>query len=207
MSAMSKSPTRLVDEGVTILRQYLVDHRTDHLKQLAEIVVQLRGEHTLEDGRKDWGGRSPAYRQSMADLYTRARVPEEKLDTVQAALRYHVGNLLRDQAAGDELEAVGLSPVAPKTRLTTRRKAIQAQAAQAAPPQDVARLAVMAQALVEHIAEDAIATLAPERAVAARIALEAVSTRAAQLLVRLSDAASDTPRRAGGRHRLAGARV
>src|SRR4051794_5299906 len=109
--AMSTTPAQLVDEGVKVLRRYLTDHRTDHLKQLAEIVIQLRSAHTLEDGRTDWSGRSPAYRQSMADIYTRARVPPEKLDTVQAALRYHVGNLLRDRAKDEELGAVGLSPV------------------------------------------------------------------------------------------------
>ena len=198
---MVNTPERLVDEGVQLLTAYLADHRTDHLKALAEVVVRLRGEHTLEDGRKDWGGRSPAYRQSMADLYTRARVPHEKLDTVQAALRYHVGNLLREQASGEELEAVGLSSVAPKKRLATARQAIQAQRKQSARPQDVARLAAYAQALVELIDADAVPGLSPERAVAARLALEAVQSRAAQLLVRLADAAPrSTPGAGSGRH-------
>ncbi len=198
---MSNIPNRLVDDGVKVLRRYLESHRTEDLKQLARIVVQLRGEHTLEDGRKDWSGRSPAYRQSMADLYTRARVPKEDLDTLQAALRYHVGNLLRERANGEELAAVGLSTVAPKKRLATARQAIQAQRRESAPRQDVARLAAHAQALVEFVDEDAITTLPPERAVAARLALEAVQTRAAQLLVRLADAAAGAPRpRSGGRH-------
>lgn len=203
---MTNKPQRIVDEGVDILRRYLEDHRTDRLKELAELVVQLRGEHTLEDGRKDWSGRSPAYRQSMADLYTRAKVPTEKLDTVQAALRYHVGNLLREHAQGEELAAVGLSAVAPKKRLATARKALQAQRRESAPRQDVARLATHAQALLEFIDADAIPDLPKERAVAARIALEAVQALSAQLLVRLADAAGGgvpTPRR-GARHAMAG---
>ena len=207
MDSMSTTPQKLVDDGVQVLTRYLEDHRTDHLRQLAEIVVRLRGEHTLEDGRKDWAGRSPAYRQSMADLYTRARVPEAKLDTVQAALRYHVGNLLRERAKGEELAAVGLSTVAPKQRLATARLASQAQKRMSAPPQDVAKLAAYSQALVEHIDEDAIPELEPERAVAARIALEAVQSRAAQLLVRLADAVPPQRRKReptlAGRHRRA----
>ena len=85
-----------------------------------------------------------------------------------------------EQAWG--LAAVGLSPVAPRTRLATRRKVLQAQAANAAPRQDVAKLAVMAQALLEHIDPDAVPGLPGERAVAARLALEAVERRAEKLL-------------------------
>ncbi len=91
--------------------------------------------------------------------------------------------------------------VAPKKRLATARQAIQAQRRESAPRQDVARLAAHAQALVEYIDQDAIAGLPPERAVAARLALEAVQSCAAQLLVRLADAAAGAPRpRSGGRH-------
>lgn len=205
MRTMSNTHRQLVDNGVEVLRRYMADPHTYDLKALAEIIVQLRGLHHLEDGRTDWAGRSPAYRQSMADLYTRARVPADRLDTVQAAIRYHVGNLLRERAQGGELEAVGLSPVAPRTRLSTARKAIQAQRRVSAPRQDVVRLATYAQALVEHIDADAIPGLAPERAVASRIALEAVQGRAAQLLVRLADAAPQSSHGGGGKHRRAGA--
>lgn len=203
---MSTTHKKLVDEGVALLSRYLADPHTEDLKNLADVIVRLRGLHHLEDGRTDWGGRSPAYRQSMADLYTRARVPSDKLDTIQAAIRYHVGNLLRERAQGRELEAVGLSPVAPRQRLATARQAIQAQRKLAAPRQDVVRLAAYAQALVEHIDADAIPGLAPERAVAARIALEAVQSRAAQLLVRLADAGPREINNGGGRHRRAGVR-
>ena len=141
---MSTKPADIVDQAVPVLRRYLADPHTADLRELAELVIKLRAEHTLEDGRKDWGGRSPAYRASMHDLYSRAQVPADKADTIQAAIRYHVGNLLRERTKGEELAAVGLSPVAPRTRLATRRKVLQAQAADAAPRQDVARLAVMA---------------------------------------------------------------
>lgn len=193
----------LADRATEILRAYLSDHRTDHLRELAEIVVELRGAHTLEDGRADWSGRSPAYRQTMADIYARAKVPAENLDTVQAALRYHVGNLLRQRATGDDLEAVGLSRIAPSQRLATRRQALQAQAAVAAPRQDIARLTAYAQALLDFVDVNAVPELAPERAVASRLALEAVRQRAEELLGLLGQ---QPTRRGGdreqGRHRL-----
>jgi len=193
----------LADQATEILRAYLRDHRTDRLRDLAKIVVELRGSHTLEDGRADWSGRSPVYRQTMADIYARAKVPADNLDTVQAALRYHVGNLLRESASGDDLEAVGLSKIAPRQRLATRRQAVQAQAAAAAPRQDIARLTAYAQALLDFVDPSAIPGLAPERAVAARLALEAVRERAEELLGLLGQRPTrQSGARDQGRHRL-----
>lgn len=198
----AKTPADLVNEGVEILTEYLADHRTDDLRRLAPIIVDLRGAFRLGDGRADWSGRSPEYRQAMADLYTRARVPEDQLDTVQAALRYHVGNLIRERASAEELEAVGMTPTSPKERLANQRGALAAQREVAAPRQDVPRLAAFAQALIDYIDEDAIPDLPTERAVASRLALEAVQSRSAQLLVRLADARGTAPRQQeGGRHR------
>lgn len=195
----------LVDRGVAILTAYLADHKTDHLKDLAHVVVDLRGSFHLDDGRQDWSGRSPGYRQAMADVYARSQVPRDKLDTVQAALRYHVGNLLRDRATDEELAAVGLVARSPKERLANQRHALAAQREAAAPRQDAARLAAYAQALTEFIDEDALPDLPPERAVATRMALEAVQGRTAQLLVRLADAASGrTSARARTRRQASG---
>ena len=185
---MSTKPTQLVEQAVPVLRRYLTDPHTADLRELAELIIQLRSAHTLEDGRTDWGGRSPAYRQSMTDLYHRAAVPADKADTIQAAIRYHVGSLLRERTKGEELAAVGLSPIAPRQRLATRRQVLQAQAASAAPRQDVARLTAMAQALLEHIDAEAVPELPPERAVASRLALEAIDLRVSQLLRLLAPA-------------------
>jgi hypothetical protein len=195
----------LADQAIRVLREYLSDHKTDRLKELAPLIVDLRGSFHLDDGRPDWSGRSPGYRQVVADIYTKARVPEDKLDTVQAALRYHVGNLLRERTPPDELAAVGLKARSPKERLANHRQALAAQRELAAPRGDAARLAAYAQALTEFIDEDAIPDLPPERAVATRIALEAVQSRSAQLLVRLADAASgrQVESSRGGKHRRA----
>ena len=61
----------------------------------------------------------PSYRQVMAEIYEEAQVPREA-DTFQAALRYHVGNLLRERADESELAAVGLTSRPRRTRLATQ---------------------------------------------------------------------------------------
>lgn len=194
------APKAIIDKAVKLLRAYLADQRTDTLKDLARLIVDLRASFALDDGRRDWAGRSPGYRQAMADLYSRARVPHDQLDTVQTAMRYHVGNLLRDRATSDELKAVGLTTTSPKARLATAREALAAQREVAAPRQDAARLAAYAQALLEFIDEAAMPDLPSERAIATRIALEAIQRRAEDLLGRLRDARGGArkPRRRPG---------
>lgn len=205
MSSTRPTPIEeLVDRGVEILSHYIADHRTDHLKDLAPIVVDLRGSFQLDDSRRDWSGRSAGYRQAMSDLYTRAKVPADKLDTVQAALRYHVGNLLRERTSEEELAAVGLKAVAPRERLATQRQALAAQRAVAAPRQDAARLAAYAQALLEYADENALADLTPERIVSTRLALEAIQSRVAHLLEVVSSLRGGGQRGRRGAARLQG---
>lgn len=180
---------QLVDDGVELLSDYLAAPRTDLLRQLASVVVDLRSRFSLDDGRPDWGGRSPDYRSYIADLYTRAGVPKDKLDTIQAAMRYHVGNLIRERAPKDELLAVGLTTTAPRDRNAATRDALHAISAAAGgrtPSSDVDRLAVYAQALLDFIDDVAVRRLEAERAAVSRMALERVQTRSAELLAALS---------------------
>lgn len=200
---MSKTVAELVDDATEIVRRYMRSHRTSDLKDLAPVVVELRSQFRLEDGRQDWSGRSPGYRQAMADVYARARIPKDQLDTLQSALRYHVGNILRERASKDDLISVGLTTVAPKERIQTTRDALHAMKEVSAPRQDVARLAAYAQALLEYIDDATIPALPPERAEASKLALEAIQRRAAELLVRLADVKTGRGRArpAAGRHR------
>lgn len=192
----------LVERGTALLRDYLraerQDHRTQILRDIAPIVVDLRSRFHLEDGRQDWSGRSPDYRRAMSQMYAAAQMPKERQDTFQAALRYHTGNLLRERAGDDELAAVGLTSVSPKERLNRNREALSAQREVAAPRQDAARLTAYASTLLDYVDEAALGLLPPERIVATRIALERLQARSAQLLVRLADAASG---RDAGKHR------
>lgn len=179
------SPERLVDDGVALLKDYLADPRTSVLRRLAEVIVDLRSRFTLNDGRTDWSGRSRAYRAAIGDLYLRSGVSKKDLDNLQAALRYHVGNLLRERASKEELLAVGMTSTSPKDRNAATREAIAAlsQSAGGRPPRtDIDRLSVYAQALLTIIDETAIEELEDERAEVSRRALESVSVRAEELL-------------------------
>lgn len=201
INGTQNTSAELVDRGVQLLRDYLADPRTRLLEELAPIIVQLRGLHHLSDGRPDWSGRSTAYRQAMADLYARAKVPPEDLDTVQQAIRYHVGNLLREEAVPAELRDVGLDPRSPKTRLTEARQAMQAQKAMSAPPQDIARLTLYALWLLSYIDTDAIPELDGDRAASSRQALEQIQVRSAELLAKLRGWQAPTGGAEAGKHR------
>jgi hypothetical protein len=168
----------LVDEGVGLLSQYIETKSTDTLRRLALIVVQLRKDSALANGLVDLSGRSPAYRHAIAEIY---------LDAVQSALRYHVGNEIREQAAAEELEAVGLKPASPKQRRTTARRAVQAQQANSAKPGDIVRLTSQAVALLEYLDEDAIGGAEARDLAAARVALQRLQTRVSDLLITISD--------------------
>lgn len=111
----------LVNHCIHLLRAYAQDRSTHQLKALAPLIVELRSRHSLKNGLPDWSGRSPEYRADMHWIYAEARIPADQLDTVQAALRYHVGNLLRERASLLDLEAVGLKATSPKERLAKVR--------------------------------------------------------------------------------------
>jgi hypothetical protein len=168
------------------MREYIESGRTrtDHLKEVAAIIVDLRSHFVLENGRVDWSGRSPAYRAAVRAIYERGHVPSDKYDTVQAALRYHVGNLLRQRADADDLAAVGLSSISPKERNGRIRDVVRALAAGGSVAEvtgDPVRLIAHAEALLDFVDPLDLDRLAgPERA-AARYGLRHLSALIAEL--------------------------
>lgn len=94
--------------------------RTEILRDLALIIVKLRSRFYTDTGI-DWAGRSWDYRQTVAQLYDDAGLNPEEMTTVQAALRYHVGNTLRDTVPAELLEAAGLKAKSPKERFRDSR--------------------------------------------------------------------------------------
>lgn|GEM_PF-5028532 len=99
-----------------------VGTRATLLRRLAELIVRLRGQYEFE-GHTDWAGRGGEYREAIAGAYREAGVPQDTVDGLQAALRYHIGNVLREVAPPDELQAAGLDPEGPLERLHRRREA------------------------------------------------------------------------------------
>lgn len=111
-------------EASDALRAYLQveeEDRTDLLRQAADALVGARALFYTADGSPDWRGRSYAYRRWVGDVYTEARIPREDLPTIQASVRYHVGNALRERLSSEELAEIGLRPVGPRERSVEKR--------------------------------------------------------------------------------------
>lgn len=160
-----------VHKGAQLLAEYLRTGRqnTGLLRQLAELIVELRQFHTLQDGRPDLGGRSAAYRADIIRIYEGAKVPREDYDGIQTALRYHVNNRLHELRNAEELRAAGLGELSPRERLAHDR---EAAAAVRAALKDPVLLAARIADLAELLDAGTLASEPGKRARAARQALE-----------------------------------
>ena len=95
--------------------------RTQYLREIAERLVDLRELFTTDQGDPDWRGQSWEYRQAVSEVYEMAGVKSDQLVTVAAAIRYHIGNVLRDRLDPDDLANIGLTKVSPRERSNERR--------------------------------------------------------------------------------------
>jgi hypothetical protein len=98
------------------------DQSTTAFRAAGQAVVALRQLYTV-DGRTDWTGRSVEYRDAIEGLYRQADLPPDSESPVQSKVRYHVGNVLREVAPAEELEALGLATAGPKGRAQANRAA------------------------------------------------------------------------------------
>lgn len=95
--------------------------RTSILRELAIALVDARGEFHREDGSPDWKGRSYAYRVFVRELYDGVAFNKEQQNTIQAAVRYHIGQVLRDRLDDETLEAYDLLAKSPRERGAEQR--------------------------------------------------------------------------------------
>lgn len=109
--------------GVDLIQWYqsVEQSKTEILKTLAEVVVDIRSQFQDESGITDWRGNTWEYRRFMEDLYEKAGIPPDSKSTIQAALRYHVGNVLRSRVPRKELEAADLLATSPRERMASQR--------------------------------------------------------------------------------------
>lgn len=108
---------------LTQYRKVTDDTRTPLLRSLAETLVEMRSHFQRADGTPDWKGRSHAYRNFIHSLYADAGFTPEETATIQAAVRYHVGAVLRDHLDADTLVEYGLIKQTPRERSSDRRQA------------------------------------------------------------------------------------
>jgi hypothetical protein len=101
---------------VKIVRELVAAEKADrepYYRAAAEKIVDLRAVH--KDGElPDWAGRSPDYKAAMRLVYRDAGgVPQ----SIQASIRYHVNNLLRERLTPEELDAAGLDRASSKQKM------------------------------------------------------------------------------------------
>lgn len=120
--------------------------RTRLLRQVADLLVDLRALYTDSDGEPDWRGKSYAYRDAVRAIYAGAGLSADTNDSTKTALRYHIGNVLRERLDEDTLKAVGLSALDPRDRQAKRRAELGESAPQSADAL-IADLAILAKRL------------------------------------------------------------
>jgi hypothetical protein len=123
MAEKTMSLTSIQRKAVDCLRAYMRggDDKTTHLREAATAFVDAREHFFTPEGSADWLGRTGAYRRWIRETFTLANVPNDERSTIQAAVRYHTGNILRDKLDADTLEDLGLRSEGPRERSTEKR--------------------------------------------------------------------------------------
>lgn len=108
---------QLLVRGAAYAEEYArIEHKPEILlKNIATVVLAIRRKHD------DWLGTSHDYRQQVAEMYRRANIPPDSKSRIQAAVRYHIGNAIREQLTPKELKALELREESPLKRLQLTR--------------------------------------------------------------------------------------
>jgi hypothetical protein len=115
----------LIEAGATTLAEaYTLNQSlTTAYKKFAGIVVDLRSRfRNSKDTAPDWRGQTQAYRDAVAKMYEASGVPADSVDNMQAAIRYHIGNALRERLSAEDLAAAGLQAESPVERARQRNQ-------------------------------------------------------------------------------------
>jgi len=102
--------------AITTSLRTLDTDRTPYLKDAAGALVEAREHFFTRSGEPDWLGRTYAYRTWVREVMSKAHVPGDEVTNLQAAIRYHAGNVLREKLTTDAIEALGLKRQSPTER-------------------------------------------------------------------------------------------
>lgn len=125
---MQRSKDALGAEVVRLLRKVRNvggdrEQKTVIFRQIAKAAVDLREHFLTPESAPDWAGRTGAYRDYIRDLYREAGLSAEETNTIQSAVRYHAGNLVRERLSEPDLQDLGLSTQSPAARIKAFRDA------------------------------------------------------------------------------------
>lgn len=107
-----------------LLRRYNAapdEEATALFRSIAECLVEVRGKFSRPDGSPDWKGHTWAYRSFVRDLYDDAGIQRAEQPRIQAAVRYHIGSVLRERLDDATLAEYELIPKSPRERSQDRR--------------------------------------------------------------------------------------
>lgn len=180
---------RLTDQATEAIRRVAqadgTDDYTPAAREAAEVLVDARGLFTAPDGRPDWRGRSWDYRQWVGGLYGPAGVPPAEAQRIQAAIRYHVSNVLRDRLDAEELQEVGLQPESARNRAGAQRAEnaaiLRAVTGTGLAERDVLLALTAAENLLERLDRDDVEDLPARRRSKAEETLAAILAEANRL--------------------------
>lgn len=113
--ARSTDKTTAAGQVLERLRNLQESDTTSTFRAVASSIVELRKTYQHE-GKPDWTGRSPEYREAIEALYRQAELPSDSEGSTQAKLRYHIGNVVRELAPENELLELGLKAKGPRDR-------------------------------------------------------------------------------------------
>lgn len=99
---------------------------TRRLRETADAFVSAREHFYTRTGATDWLGQTGAYRAWVRETLAAAHLPREDVTTIQSAVRYHVGNVLRERLDADTLTALGLRTISPRERSAEKRQGTSA---------------------------------------------------------------------------------
>ena len=156
-----------------------------HIRTCADLLVSLREHFLTDDGRPDWTGRTWPYRACVRELYSRAGISQNEAPTLQAAIRYHAGNVLRERLTPEELEELGIGPEGPRERTRaahSERSAVLATLRGAGSPADALRAVAMVAAVLDKVTPEQLERLRAQDRRKVTALLRRVAERADQLL-------------------------
>jgi hypothetical protein len=117
LSEIQKGATTAVAKSLTAS----TDERTALLRDAARLFVDARAHFYTREGEPDWLGRTYAYRTWVREVMSDAHVPSDTLTSLQASIRYHTGNILRERLDSDTLDDLGLQKSSPRERSVEKR--------------------------------------------------------------------------------------
>lgn len=179
------------DDAVGALRQLAHPGPDADLTRLrraaASALVEARGHFVTRDGTVDWSGRSHAYHAFVGELFSEAGIPRDLTPTLQASLRYHTGNLVRESVGADDLTAAGFqSSSTPRERAAERRRRrgeVVGLVESGGPldGEDVLRALTLTQSVLARIDVRTVRALPARQRREAALALQRVAHRATEL--------------------------